>query len=56
MLLGLLVLLVLLLVAVALTGVNVHVELRADGAQDEAAGRAEHQRGEEDSCKESHCD
>lgn len=47
-------LLVLLSVAAALTGVNVHVELGADGAQDEAAGRAEHQRGEEDPCKESH--
>lgn len=43
----------LLLVLVVLTGVDVHVELGADGAQDEAAGRTEHQRGEEDSCRES---
>lgn len=39
-------------VLVVLTGINVHVELGADGAKDEAAGRTEHQRGEEDCCKE----
>lgn len=42
------------LVPVVLTGVNVHVELGADGPEDEAAGWTEHQRGEEDSCKQSH--
>lgn len=45
---------VVLLLVVLLTGVDedgVHVELCADGAQDEATGWTKHQSGEEDSCK-----
>ena len=33
---------------------RVDVELGADGAQDEATCRAEHQRGEQDPCRHTH--
>lgn len=41
---------------IKLTGVDedsIHVELSAEGAEDEATGRPKHQRRKEDSCTET---